>query len=77
MMPRLPVLVLVALAACASKPPAIVGAPPPGIAYRVDTGSTPDTDRRAAQYCQQFGKHATLQSVDRDGTASLAEYACS
>lgn len=77
MTPRLALLLLVGLAACSTAAPKIVGAPPPGIAYRVDGGATAETDRRADQYCQQFGKHATRQSVSHDGGASIAEYACS
>ena len=76
MKPCLVVLLLAGLAACAGRPQ-IVGAPPPGIAYRLDDGSSDAFDQRAEQYCQQYGKHARLQSIDRSGDAPLAEYSCS
>ena len=77
MAPRFALLLLAGLAACTTSAPRIVGAPPPGIAFRIDNGSTAETDQRADQYCQQFGKHATLQSINRGGAAPIAEYACS
>ena len=76
MKPVIAVLLLIGLAACGHTP-RIVGAPPPGISYRIENGSTTETDQRAAQYCQQFDKRATLQSVNRDSDASIAEYDCS
>ena len=77
MKPCLVVVLLAGLAACAGRQPQIVGAPPPGIAYRIDNGSTDAFDQRADQYCQQYGKHAKLQSIDRGGDEPIAEYSCS
>jgi hypothetical protein len=75
MKPCLVVVLLAGLAAC-SGGPRIVGAPPPGIAYRLDGAATDAFDQRAEQYCQNYGKHAKLQSVERSGDASVAEYSC-
>jgi hypothetical protein len=76
MKPILILLLLMGLAAC-SHAPQVVGVPPPGIDYRLDRGSTDQHDQQADQYCRQYGKHAQLQSLTRDGDAGLAEYACS
>jgi hypothetical protein len=77
MKPFLAILLAGVLAACSAGTPAIVGTPPPGIAYRLDSnGSTAETDQRAERYCGDHGKHARLQGIDRGSGAPIAEYAC-
>ncbi|HZB92953.1 MAG TPA: hypothetical protein VE397_16010 [Stellaceae bacterium] len=64
------------LAACAGMHHATVSAPPPGISYRVEGDDIGPANQRAESYCQQYGKHAKLQTIDRSGDAKLAVYAC-
>jgi putative hemolysin len=68
---------LAVLSACSHPAPAIVGAPPPGIAYRVENGDVGATQQRADHYCQQFGKHASLDTVEHPAGAPVAQYSCS
>ncbi len=73
------VLLLVAagaLAAC-SHQPNIANAAPPGISYRFQGDDIAGANQRADQYCQQYGKHARLQTVNRSGSDNIAVYDCS
>lgn len=73
-------LVLVAtglLAACADARHDTVSAPPPGVSYRLDGGNIAHANERADSYCQQYGKRAKLQTIDRSGGGQVAVYACS
>ncbi len=65
-----------ALAAC-SRQPNIVNAAPPGISYRFQGDNIADANQRADQYCQQYGKRARLQTVNRSGSDNIAVYDCS
>ncbi len=65
-----------ALAAC-SHHPNVVNAAPPGISYRFQGDNIADANQRADQYCQQYGKHARLQTVNRSGSDNIAVYDCS
>lgn len=64
------------LAACAQEP-RITGVAPPGISYRFEGDNIADTNQRAARYCQQYGKQARLQTVNRSGSDNIAVYECS
>ena len=64
------------LAACSSTPP-VVNSPPPGVSYRVEGDNIADANQRADSYCQQYGKHARLQTINRNGSDSIAVYDCS
>ncbi len=66
-----------ALAACSHEPPSSAAAAPPGISYRYQGDNIASANQRADQYCQQYGKHARLQSVNRSGNDNIAVYACS
>jgi hypothetical protein len=77
-MDRAVLLLLVAggLAACGSAP-RHDDAAPPGISYRFEGDNIADANQRADAYCQQYGKHARLQSVNPSGSDHIAVYACS
>ncbi len=66
-----------ALAACSHEPPSSAGAAPPGVSYRYEGDNIASANERADQYCQQYGKHARLQSVNHTGNDNIAVYACS
>ena len=74
------VLLLVALAgsiaACSSGPPQAAGQAPPGISYRIEGDNIAGANQRADQYCQQYGRHARLQTVNHSGSDNIAVYAC-
>jgi hypothetical protein len=74
------VLLLVALAgvvaACSAAPP-VAGQAPPGISYRFEGDDIASANQRADQYCQQYGRHARLQTVNRSGSDKIAVYDCS
>lgn len=66
-----------AVAACATQePPRIVGNPPPGISYRFQGDDIAATNQRADRYCQQYGRHARLQTVQHSGSDNIAVYDC-
>lgn len=64
------------LAACGSTP-RVVNSAPPGISYRFEGDNIADANQRADAYCQQYGKRARLQTVNRSGTDKIAVYDCS
>jgi hypothetical protein len=68
--------VAMGLGACAGEP-RVVGAAPPGISYRFQGEDMTDANQRAERYCQQYGKHARLQTVNHTGTDNVAVYECS
>jgi putative hemolysin len=70
------IMVPLLLAACASRQPEIIEAPPPGISYRIENGNVSATNRQADQYCQEHGKRAHLESIDRSRADPLAVYRC-
>ncbi len=63
------------LAAC-SHDPSVVNPAPPGISYRFQGGDVAGANRRADQYCQQYGKQAWLQTVSHSGSDNIAVYEC-
>jgi uncharacterized lipoprotein YajG len=63
------------LAACASEP-RVVNATPPGVSYRFQGENVADATLRADRYCQQYGKRARLQAVNRTVTDNVAVYEC-
>lgn len=65
-----------ALAACSHQPRAVSSAPP-GISYRFEGDNIADANQRADQYCQQYGKRARLQTINRSGSDNIAVYDCS
>lgn len=65
----------VLLAGCEGQPK-IVGAAPPGISYRVEGNNIDDANQRASTYCQQYGKHAELQTVNHSEAGNIAVYDC-
>jgi hypothetical protein len=64
------------LAACTAGQPQIVEPPPPGISYRIENGDVSATNRQADRYCQEHGKRAHLESIDRSNADPLAVYRC-
>jgi hypothetical protein len=68
-------LALLALAGCESRPEPS-NAPPPGISYRLSGTDLDATTRRADEYCQGFGKRATLDKVSPTGNDKVATYDC-
>jgi hypothetical protein len=64
------------LAACSSTPH-VVNTAPPGISYRFEGDNIANANERADSYCQQYGKRARLQAVNRSGSDSIAVYDCS
>jgi hypothetical protein len=73
------ILTLLAVAggvvACSGEPQ-IAGASPPGVSYRFQGDNIADANQRADRYCQQYGRHARLQTVNHSGTDSIAVYEC-
>lgn len=65
-----------ALLACAQQHETISAAPP-GISYRFQGSDIANANQRADQYCQQYGKHARLQTIQPSGGDRIAVYACS
>jgi uncharacterized lipoprotein YajG len=63
------------VAGCASQPK-VVGAAPPGISYRFEGDNIADANQRAENYCQQYGKHAQLQTVNHSGSDNIAVFDC-
>ncbi|HZS82680.1 MAG TPA: hypothetical protein VFA50_07400 [Stellaceae bacterium] len=50
---------------------------PPGVSYRINNGNLAESNERAAQYCGQYGKTATLDSVSNEsGGGKIAVYSC-
>jgi hypothetical protein len=76
-MGRVLLLVVLAggLAAC-SHNPSIVNPAPPGISYRYQGDDVASANERADQYCQQYGKHSDLQTVNHSGNDNIAVYEC-
>ncbi|HJT05763.1 MAG TPA: hypothetical protein VJ747_02495 [Stellaceae bacterium] len=76
-MGRVLLLVVLAggLAAC-SHNPTIVNPAPPGISYRYQGDDVSSANERAEQYCQQYGKHSRLQTVNHSGSDNIAVYEC-
>jgi len=73
----LSMLALVALAACADTgAPRQVSAAPPTVSYRVPANDVSQANVSAAQYCSQYGMGAQLQSVQPQGSESIAYYGC-
>ncbi|HEY0523363.1 MAG TPA: hypothetical protein VGD08_08235 [Stellaceae bacterium] len=64
------------LPACTAGQPQIVEAPPPGISYRIEDGDVSATNQQADRYCQEHGKRAHLDSIDRSHADPLAVYRC-
>lgn len=64
------------LAACTSTSRAVDPAPP-GISYRFEGDNIADANQRADAYCQQYGRHARLQTVNSSGSDKIAVYDCS
>lgn len=64
------------LVACSPTPHAVNSAPP-GISYRYEGDNIASANQRANAYCQQYGKHARLQTVNRSGSDNIAVYDCS
>ncbi len=63
-----------ALAACSA--PRVVDTAPPGISYRFDGDNIANANERADSYCQQYGKRARLQGINKAGTDNIAVYDC-
>jgi uncharacterized lipoprotein YajG len=63
------------LTACASEP-RVVSATPPGVSYHFLGENIAEATARADRYCQQYGKRARLQAVNRTATDNIAAYEC-
>jgi hypothetical protein len=63
------------LAACTA--PRVVNSAPPGISYRFEGDNIASANERADTYCQQYGKRARLQGINRSGADNIAVYDCS
>jgi uncharacterized lipoprotein YajG len=64
-----------ALAACANEP-RVVNETPPGVSYRFQGENIAEATSRADRYCQQYGKRARLQAINRTATDNVAAYEC-
>ena len=64
------------LSACSMGQERPVSQAPPGISYRVQDGDLAQTNLRADQYCEQYGKRARLQGVKGNAPDSIANYEC-
>ncbi len=67
--------VLCGVAACSGQPH-IVNSPPPGISYRFQGDDIAEANQRAEKYCQDYSKHAKLQTVNHGGNDNIAIYEC-
>jgi uncharacterized lipoprotein YajG len=63
------------LAACSAQP-RLISQAPPGVSYRFEGDNIADANVRAEQYCQQYDKHARLQTVNNSGDDKIAVYDC-
>jgi hypothetical protein len=64
-----------ALGACGHEP-RVISSAPPGISYRFEGDNIGSANQRADQYCQQYGKRAQLQTINRSGSDNIAVYDC-
>jgi hypothetical protein len=69
------IAVAAALSACAG--PSVVNETPPGVSYRISGNNVAEANQRADRYCQQYGKRARLQGLQRAGSDNIAVYECS
>jgi hypothetical protein len=69
------IAVLGLLAACANEPRE-VNATAPSVTYQVTGNDLSSSNASAARYCQQYGAAPRLQSVQPNGSGSVAVYVC-
>lgn len=70
------IVALGVLSACGGSGPRQVSSAPPTVAYRVPGNDVSQANMTAAEYCRQYGMGARLQTVQRQGSESVAHYAC-
>lgn len=75
-MGRAVLLLVVAGSLVACTTPRVVNSAPPGISYRFEGDNIAIANERADSYCQQYGKRARLQGVNRSGSDKIAVYDC-
>lgn len=67
--------VALALAACASSPEPVAPSVQ-GISYKFDGDQLQEASTKAAVYCGQFGKSASLRSTGRQSGDNIAIFEC-
>ena len=72
----LPLLAAMAMLGACANEPRVVNATPPGVSYRFQGENVAEATSRADRYCQQYGKRARLQAVNRTVTDNIAVYEC-
>src|ERR1700675_334022 len=70
-------LALGSLACCAYQQTREVIATPPTVSYHVFGNDISQANAQADRYCQQYGMFSNLQSLQPNGSQSLASYSCS
>jgi hypothetical protein len=76
-MGRALLLLAVASTLFACSAPRVVNSGPPGISYRFEGDNIASANERADSYCQQYGKRARLQGINKAGKDNIAVYDCS
>lgn len=75
-MGRALLLLVVASSVAACSAPRVVNSAPPGISYRFEGDNIANANERAESYCQQYGKRARLQGINKAGKDNIAVYDC-
>jgi hypothetical protein len=70
-------VVVGSLAGCAYQQPREVNSTPPTVSYQVNGNDISQANAQADRYCQQYGMFSNLQSLQPNGSQSLASYSCS
>lgn len=71
------VIAVGSLVGCASQQPREVNATPPTVSYQVSGNDISQANAQADRYCAQYGMFSNLQSLQPNGSQSLATYSCS
>ena len=71
------VIAVGSLFGCAYQQPREVNATPPTVSYQVSGNDISQANAQADRYCAQYGMFSNLQSLQPNGSQSLATYSCS
>jgi hypothetical protein len=71
------VIAVGSLVGCAYQQPREVNATPPTVSYQVSGNDISQANAQADRYCAQYGMFSNLQSLQPNGSQSLATYSCS
>jgi hypothetical protein len=69
-------IIVGSLGGCAYQQPREVNSTPPTVSYQVSGNDISQANAQADRYCQQYGMFANLQSLQPNGSQSLATYSC-